>query len=867
MLPQVAVFQKTRRSLAHLAGRLAAIFTLLGNDRRAQTLSQVKSKLASERFKILVIGEISRGKSSLINALLGDAVVPVNTIPCTAVIQEIRWGRTRRAALHFRQPLPSPLPAATPPDVMVHLSLAEEGQVPPLEVPVDHLEEYVGVLGDEGRREMPYSKVEIFWPLALCRHAIELVDTPGLNRDSLRNHITREQIPESDAVLFVLSCSLLGAATEISFIDRDLRELGFERLFFVCNRFDEIRQSERQRLMSFGRKKLAGYTELGEAGVWFVSALQALEGKLHGDLARLGESGLPSFERALLEFLHRDRGRIKLLQPTLKLLHAIHELRNEVLPKQFEAMLEDLAVLEDEVETARQELEKAEDANSQTLVELENRRQELCAEVRTLAAGFLHDMAGRISEWIDRFKLEKGLRRLPLKHTKEVEALAREVCANVGVRLEAELAAWKESCLMPLVDSRLGRMMGDVSLRVDHTSIRVDLLRSAVTQVVVALHAREPSVSERIAAALGGSLVAFAYWAGHGFKWLGWDSLAEIAFYAIVYRLVLSMLGAGLVGTWFRAGALTKAAKREIANALAAQAHAGADAAAQELADAVYEKTEKYVQRTREGLDHEISGLREEMGTVKQAGEERVRARKELLLKLDGELREIDSIFTPLVEVALAERGAPRRSTPHGVAEATTGPAGNIRILFLAADPFSNHQNRLRLDRELREIREQISLARLKDSLELRPEMAVRPKDVTRALQEYEPQIVHFSGHGDKDGKFFVEDDAGTAHAITAQALAKLFEHCANKVQCVILNACYSDLEAAMVSKMIRYVVGMRSAVKDQAAISFSVGFYQALGAGRAIDECFAVGCVLVGMDKDTHDSDIPVLWKDGKAV
>jgi GTPase SAR1 family protein len=880
--PQVLAFQERRLVLAQLAARLAAAFVSLGSDSRAAALSRLESKLASERFKILVVGEVNRGKSSLINALLGEKVLPVDILPCTAVIQEVHWGEARRAILHFRQPLPSPMPEALPPDEEVHLSLAESDQVPPLEVPVDRLEEYAAIRGHEGGQETPYSKIEILWPLPLCRDGIDFLDSPGFNEDRLRSRVTREHIPEADAVLFVLSCTLLGAATEMRLVDRDLRELGFEHLFFVCNRLDEIPPADRARLTAFGRKKLAGYTHLGQSGVWFVSALQALAGKLDGDMARLAESGLPSFERALLEFLHRDRGRIKLLQPTLKLLHAIDELRNQVLPEQCEMLVQSLAVLESKAEAARPQLAEVERSNSHIVAELEGRRQELRSEVRTLAAGFLHELAGRIAGWINSFELENSVRTLSLEYRQQVEALAREICAKLGSRLETEVTAWITTSLVPLVNSRLDRMMHDTSLRVDEASFRVDQIRSTVTQVRSTLHAEEPSEPERITAAMTGLAIAGFYSGAHGarfgFKGLGDTILTQIALYAILYGLLgvtnplillPAMLGTGFVGAWSRAGALTRRAKREVASALAAQVHGGIDAAAQGLADAVSEKIGEHVKRTRARLDHEVSGLREQMRTIledKRAGEERVRTRKELLVRLDRELREIDSAFTPLLAAALAEHGSSLPSTAPAVPKATSEPTRTIRILFLAADPFDSLQNRLRLDCELREIREQKSLARFRDSLDLRSELAVRPRDVTRALQEYEPQIVHFSGHRDEDG-ILVEGPDGRAHPITAKALASLFELFAGKVQCVILNACHSDLDAAAVSQKIPFVVGMRRAVRDQAAISFSVGFYQALGAGRPIEECFAAGCVLVGMEADMEASHTPVLWKDGKAV
>src|SRR4051812_8043145 len=536
MPSQLEVFQESRRALARLAARLAAAFARLGSDSRAEALSRLQGKLESERFKILVLGELKRGKSSLVNALLGEEVLPASTVPCTAVIQEIQWGEPRRAVLHFRHPLPAPLPDVLPPEVKVHLCLAEDGLVPPLEVPIDRLAEYAVIREEEAGGETPYAKIEIFWPLALCRNGIEIIDSPGLNESALRTRITSEYIPEADAILFVLSCSLLGAATEMNLVDRDLREIGHKYLFFVCNRFDEIRRCERERVTSFGKRKLADYTELGESGVWFVSALQALDAKRTGNAVDLAESGLPSFERALLDFLHRERGRVKLLQPTLKLLQAIDELRNKVLPEQCEMLAESLADLEAKVEAARPQLVEVERTNRQILADLESHRQRLRAEVRALAGAFLREVAGQVAGWIESFKLENGIRTLSLQYRKQVEALAEEVCAKVGARLEAELAAWKEKSLVPQVNVRVETMMEDVSLRVDEACFRVDQIRSVVTQVRFPVHTTgEPSEQERITAAIGGFMIAGIYGGAHGarfgFKGLGATILTQVALY------------------------------------------------------------------------------------------------------------------------------------------------------------------------------------------------------------------------------------------------------------------------------------------------------------------------------------------------
>ncbi len=100
-----------------------------------------------------------------------------------------------------------------------------------------------------------------------------------------------------------------------------------------------------------------------------------------------------------------------------------------------------------------------------------------------------------------------------------------------------------------------------------------------------------------------------------------------------------------------------------------------------------------------------------------------------------------------------------------------------------------------------------------------------------------QPQIVHFSGHGTSEGALCLENKIGERHLIHPDALSALFEQFANQVNCVLLNACYSDLQAEAIAEHINCVIGMNKAIGDKAAIAFALGFYQALGAGRTIEE------------------------------
>ena len=120
----------------------------------------------------------------------------------------------------------------------------------------------------------------------------------------------------------------------------------------------------------------------------------------------------------------------------------------------------------------------------------------------------------------------------------------------------------------------------------------------------------------------------------------------------------------------------------------------------------------------------------------------------------------------------------------------------------------------------------------------------MRVGDITQAIFDFEPQIIHFSGHGTSQGELCFEDELGTAKPVEPDALAAMFELFAPQVNCVLLNACYSEIQASAIAKHIPFAIGMNDAIKDKAAIAFAVGFYKALGANRSIEEAYKFGCV-----------------------
>lgn len=182
-------------------------------------------------------------------------------------------------------------------------------------------------------------------------------------------------------------------------------------------------------------------------------------------------------------------------------------------------------------------------------------------------------------------------------------------------------------------------------------------------------------------------------------------------------------------------------------------------------------------------------------------------------------------------------------------------PASRTRILVLSAN---STKMPLDLEREVKRIRQQIRLSKERDSLDFLHEPAVTSDSLLQAMLEESPTIVHFAGHGGPQG-IYLRDELGDPRLLTAEALASLFKLSSDTVQCVVLNACWSEPQAKAIRRHIPHVIGTRAGIVDTAALAFAAGFYTAIGAGKDIALAFEAGKARVHME-GCGDEDVPVL-------
>jgi Effector-associated domain 1/CHAT domain len=189
-------------------------------------------------------------------------------------------------------------------------------------------------------------------------------------------------------------------------------------------------------------------------------------------------------------------------------------------------------------------------------------------------------------------------------------------------------------------------------------------------------------------------------------------------------------------------------------------------------------------------------------------------------------LREGNVVLTQAVKAARAVNGSP------------------LKILFLTANPQDT--DHLRVNAEIREI-----MKITKDSkamprrLVVEFRLAVQPDDLVPALEDVHPTLVHFSGHGDKEGGIVLEDGRGGARFVGFAALGNLFARYSGNgspLRCVVLNGCYTGAASPAINPHVDAVVGSSGEVADDSALEFARGFYTGLAKGESVDDAFERG-------------------------
>lgn len=316
---QLKEFQKSRRQLDNLCYQLYRIIKDCADDQfLPQTLpseiGKISHKLQSQRFRLAVVGEFSQGKSTLLNALLGEEIQPVRAIPCSGTVTVLRYGAQKRVICRYKDGREEEIAFD---QYKIKAAISKEAA---LEHRTEELERFDI---DEIIFEHP--------DLDFCKSGVEILDSPGLNEHPARTAITQKLLQGTDAAIFLTNAMRLLPEKEKELLQDVRTQLNggkenepAENLFIVVNFMDSLddeqdRLDVRQRLESFVKDKnlLAGQNR-----IHYISAKAALKAILTGKENEYLKA-FQGFTQTIEEFLTVERGSIEIKQFVNKIKYLI----------------------------------------------------------------------------------------------------------------------------------------------------------------------------------------------------------------------------------------------------------------------------------------------------------------------------------------------------------------------------------------------------------------------------------------------------------------------------------------------------------------------------------------------------------------
>jgi predicted GTPase len=348
----------------------------LGLTRDIQSLELASQQLREGVFRLMVLGDMKRGKSTLINALLGEAILPSDVNPSTALLTVVKYGTQKQVTVHFN--------TERSPETLDIETFRATYTLSPEETKT--LEEQQTIAFPE------VSHAVLEYPSSLLEQGIEIIDTPGLNDTENRNQLVLEQLGTCHAVLFVLSATQPFTLDERRYIQNYLQDRGLP-LFFIVNGWDRLASSlvdpdsagelvaAQEKIRQVFQTQLMEYCPEAEYcdRVFELSALQALRERIQNEA---GNPDFTEFEEKLKVFLTVERFTVQLKWAEQVVQRVIHHVQAAVERR--------IPLLYDTPDELKQKIEAAEEEFGQL--------EELCEQFRALVSQTSDRQAKEITE-------------------------------------------------------------------------------------------------------------------------------------------------------------------------------------------------------------------------------------------------------------------------------------------------------------------------------------------------------------------------------------------------------------------------------------------------------------------------------------
>ncbi|MBC6418377.1 MAG: dynamin family protein, partial [Prochloron sp. SP5CPC1] len=411
----------------------------LGLERDIAELKLGRKILRKGVFRLLVLGDMKRGKSTFLNVLLGDNLLPTDVNPCTAVLTILRYGIKKQVTVYFKY--------GKRPEKLDFITFKEKYTIKA---------EEAKRLEDEDKSAFPdidYAVVE--YPLPLLAKGIEIIDTPGLNDTTSRNKLSLGYINNCHCIIFILRASQPCTLTERRYLENYLKGRNLP-IFFLINGWDEVGDSvlapddseEVARAEAQLREVLASHLapyciidgeDLYQGRTFELSAIRALRRQMKNQEDNLEGTGFPEFLAALNQFVNTDRFGAELEQArTIARVATTH--LQEAVTRRIPLIKEDVAKIKRRLETVEPEFEKLTEIRNSLQQEIRNIQN---LQARAIADSFRSYIVGLgVTFEADFLKYQPELNFFDFLNQGKREAFERAFTVEFQQYIHEKLSAW-----------------------------------------------------------------------------------------------------------------------------------------------------------------------------------------------------------------------------------------------------------------------------------------------------------------------------------------------------------------------------------------------------------------------------------------
>lgn len=345
----------------------------LGLGTQIEDINIASKNLKKGSFRLLVLGDMKRGKSTFLNALIGENLLPSDVNPCTALLTVLRYGSEKKVTVYFK--------SSRSPDQIDFKTFKQRYTIDPAEAKKLEQEK------QQAFPDIDYAVVE--YPLPLLEKGIEIVDSPGLNDTEARNELSLGYINNCHAILFVLRASQPCTLGERRYLENYIKGRGLS-VFFLINAWDQIQealldpddleelQEAEDKLRRVFKANLAEYClvdghDLYNERVFEISAIKALRRRLKNPSASLEKTGFPEFMGALNTFLTKERAISELRQARTLARQTFNNVR-EAIERRIPLLDRDVNELKQRINSVEPEFNKLNQIRDQFQQEIRSTR-------------------------------------------------------------------------------------------------------------------------------------------------------------------------------------------------------------------------------------------------------------------------------------------------------------------------------------------------------------------------------------------------------------------------------------------------------------------------------------------------------------